>query len=423
MRLILALLAVAAAAAAPATVQAAAAAQQASVSATAQVAAVAAAARSVAPGGALTVSDYKLAGDALPSTLLLQRFEMWQPGSTVHVSTADGQQLRLAPPDARFFRGRIAGAPGSAVMLSVRASGAVSGMAWRANDSWALGVAGPAAQPAATASAGGDGTAACLLGSQKASPQQQAALQPLECGVRERPPPGGQALPVPPAARRRLSQVRVWMGPCLPWLLAARPPQPACKLFSAPFSTHAPASLLPHRPAPPQWWVVDSPLQASLALETDAEFFAKFASYPNPREALIDYAGDLIGCEFAWRRTLPACPRPPSSHPRQGSCRAPLVPRRALPLTPRMPPPLPQNTDADVIFSRELGVDLTIGAQLAGLQSGPLFYWISFAAPCSAPPALPPPPTRKQVRCGYTRAGAAATLGTAPQPQGPCWTS
>ena len=78
----------------------------------------------------LTVKvDGLVNGDTTASTLELERFEVWAPGAKVWIqAAADAPPQERPPPATRYFRGRIAGAPNSRVLLSVRANGAVNGV-------------------------------------------------------------------------------------------------------------------------------------------------------------------------------------------------------------------------------------------------------------------------------------------------------
>ena len=83
--LLLALLALAAAAPTPAAAAAAAA----SASAAASPSAFAAVARAVPVGGRLTVTNYRLEGDALASTLELARFQLFSPGAQARAAAGE----------------------------------------------------------------------------------------------------------------------------------------------------------------------------------------------------------------------------------------------------------------------------------------------------------------------------------------------
>lgn len=151
------------------------------VTAAAAAPSFASAALAVDPGGNLTVIGYRLQGDAADSTLRLRRMEVWAPGAQIWLqaaTTAPPQQV--APPPSLYFRGSIAGQPGSAVIMSVSADGGVSGYAFRGNDSWALGKPGaPRGASAAAAAA----AAAAPLSSVIVQPEDVQALPPFKCGV------------------------------------------------------------------------------------------------------------------------------------------------------------------------------------------------------------------------------------------------
>ena len=126
-------------------------------------------------------AGYRLEGDAADSTLELQRFEVWDPAAKVVVHNGAGAPPTVqAPPDTRYFNGALAGAPGSSVVLSVDASGRVSGMAVRGKDTWTLGRAGAAPQAAAAATGGG--AAQAPLSSRKGKPSDNDGRPPFHCG-------------------------------------------------------------------------------------------------------------------------------------------------------------------------------------------------------------------------------------------------
>lgn len=91
-------------------------------------------ARGVARGQQLVVEGLLLEAERATSTLELERFEVWRPGAVVLI---DGQ--RVAVPKTLYFRGRIAGEPDSAVLLSVREHGGTTGMVFRGESAWAIG--------------------------------------------------------------------------------------------------------------------------------------------------------------------------------------------------------------------------------------------------------------------------------------------
>lgn len=45
-------------------------------------------------------------------------------------------------------------------------------------------------------------------------------------------------------------------------------------------------------------WVVDQPIQANIAIESDYEFYRQFASAADPVAEAINYISLLIGCEW-----------------------------------------------------------------------------------------------------------------------------
>ena len=168
--------------------------------ATASSANFAAAARSVDPGGQLTVNGYVLEGDTQASTMVLERFEVWAPRCKVWVQAAANAPPRQVPcPTTRYFKGVIAGRPGSSVVLSVRPNGAVTGTADRGNSSWALGKDVPKGAGAAAAAA----AAAAPLRSRRVVAGAQTK-PPFQCGTVRVPNP---AQPQPGPARKLL-QVR-----------------------------------------------------------------------------------------------------------------------------------------------------------------------------------------------------------------------
>ena len=116
--------------------------------------------------------------------------------------------VRLPRPTTAFFKGSIAGAPGSSVLMAVQPNGAVHGMAHRGNASFVL-----ARSPRPTAAAAGPAAAAAAmaaapLSSRRTTSTQTKALPKFNCGVKHAPAPAG--LPRPAAAGgggRRLKQV------------------------------------------------------------------------------------------------------------------------------------------------------------------------------------------------------------------------
>lgn len=95
---------------------------------------LAATARAVPPGGALTITDVILVGEAQPHTLSLSRYDVVAPG----VEGIVGMQPTL------FFVGSIEGVPGSSVALSVAADGSFNGLVTGGGKKWVLGGSGSA---------------------------------------------------------------------------------------------------------------------------------------------------------------------------------------------------------------------------------------------------------------------------------------
>ena len=112
---------------------------------------------------------------------MLQRFEVWDPAAKIVVDRGGGSTPTVhGPPDVRYFKGAIAGAPGSLAVLAVDPSGGVNGLAVRGKEEWALGRPRPAPQAAA---AGGGGAAPAPLSSRKAAPGDGASRPPFQCGA------------------------------------------------------------------------------------------------------------------------------------------------------------------------------------------------------------------------------------------------
>jgi len=177
-------------------------------------------ARGVGQGGKLTIEGYLLEGDGATSTLELERFEVWRPDAVVLV---DGK--RVAVPRALYFRGSVAGYPGSSVLLSVRENGAAMGMVFRPDGAWAI----------------GKGKGQSALRSKKARPSEYQ--KPFSCG---------------------LDDLRV--GPGRLGVDAAPAPEPASTVLGQPYV-------------------------ATVAVETDYEYYTKFGN----QQAALDYMGDLFG--------------------------------------------------------------------------------------------------------------------------------
>ena len=116
--------------------------------------------------------------------------------------------VRIPRPTTAFFKGSIAGAPGSSVLMAVQPNGAVHGVAHRGNASFVL-----ARSPRPTAAAAGPTAAAAAmaaapLSSRRTTSTQTKALPKFKCGVNHAPVPAGRPRPAAtPAGGRRLQQV------------------------------------------------------------------------------------------------------------------------------------------------------------------------------------------------------------------------
>lgn len=137
---------------------------------------------------------------------------------------------RIPRPTTAFFKGSIAGAPGSSVLLSVGKNGAVHGIAHRGNTSFILARSkGPTAGgPVAAAAA----MAAAPLASRRTTSAQTKELPRFSCGSqRKAAAPGRPRAPAASAAgTRRLKQARVrgWAGSWVGWKLAKSKHRRAC---------------------------------------------------------------------------------------------------------------------------------------------------------------------------------------------------
>ena len=124
------------------------------------------------------------------------------------------QPTTQGPPDVRYFKGSVAGAPGSTVVLAVDAAGGVSGMAMHGSERWALG------RPALAPQAAAAGVAPAGLASRRAGGSATTSgHQHFHCGASNleapRPPRAQQAQQAQPAgsqggdASRKLLAVRL----------------------------------------------------------------------------------------------------------------------------------------------------------------------------------------------------------------------
>lgn len=102
-------------------------------------AAFTATARGVGKGGKLRVTGHKLEQDEPEVELELQRFEVWQPDAQIVITGAKGKSTVHRPPSTMFFKGKVAGSNTSSVMMSVRKDGSVGGMVMHGQSAYALG--------------------------------------------------------------------------------------------------------------------------------------------------------------------------------------------------------------------------------------------------------------------------------------------
>ena len=130
-------------------------------------------------GGKLAITGLHLQGDAAASTLDLERTQVWLDGAQLEVHTAAGVEM-LPPPDIRTFRGGIAGAPGSSVILTVQPDGTMKGIASRGGAYWTLASAAALAGPSAAAI----GALPTALSSRSVTAAELAASAPKKpCGT------------------------------------------------------------------------------------------------------------------------------------------------------------------------------------------------------------------------------------------------
>lgn len=171
---------------------------------TVAAAAAASAALATAPGGQLTIA-LQLEGDSAPSSLQLQRRDVWSPGAQVVVHTAAGVSHQ-APPPTRWFAGSLAGVRGSSVMLAVHPDGRMAGTAARPGSSWSLTAA--AAGPTTAAAGSGRLVGHKLTNVTRPTTAAAAAQRPSRrCGNKPRPVTVGQTTAAPVAAAATATQV------------------------------------------------------------------------------------------------------------------------------------------------------------------------------------------------------------------------
>lgn len=120
---------------------------------------IVAAARGVPFGGTLRLEGVAL--DGVSEALDLERFRVFSPDAEIVVHGEEGVTERLPAPDNAYFRGRVAGDPGSVAVLAARETGEVRGIVLRQDRSYVLGSelrddGGPARLAARAAPAGGE---------------------------------------------------------------------------------------------------------------------------------------------------------------------------------------------------------------------------------------------------------------------------
>ncbi len=82
----------------------------------------------IAPGEKLELRDIALI-DGNPTTLQLERFEVWGPDPQIIVFEKDGKSFHKLPrPETKFYKGIVNGDPSSMVEISVGTNGRISGV-------------------------------------------------------------------------------------------------------------------------------------------------------------------------------------------------------------------------------------------------------------------------------------------------------
>lgn len=88
--------------------------------------------RGAAPGEKIAVRLPVVDGN--PTTLELERFEVWRPDAQIIVTEADGKTTHTVPrPQTRFYKGHVAGDPDSAIAISVEPNGHIEGSVFTAD--------------------------------------------------------------------------------------------------------------------------------------------------------------------------------------------------------------------------------------------------------------------------------------------------
>jgi len=80
-------------------------------------------------GGQKLIVDDMPMFDGNPTTIVLERFEVWAPDVEIIKYDAERKETRLPRPTTKFYRGRISGDPNSLVFMSVESNGDINGMA------------------------------------------------------------------------------------------------------------------------------------------------------------------------------------------------------------------------------------------------------------------------------------------------------
>lgn len=142
--------------------------------------------------------------------------------------------------------------------------------------------------------------------------------------------------------------------------------------------------------------VIDQPVQAILAIDTDYEFYQTFQTAADPRAAAASYIGLIIGCEWGpWASgqrgllSVSSTSAVIASRPWRVDTYRPTHCIHAtgalllclLPAVTGSPTKLPHLcSDGDLVYSREANMDLAIGEGLAVDEAQPLSAQVAIAA-------------------------------------------
>lgn len=88
--------------------------------------------------GTFTLRNVDLGRESL-DTIELERMEVWAKDAKVVVFGPDGEQSTIAPPDVKYFKGRVVGADESAIFFSKSADGTIRGMVLIGERRWNVG--------------------------------------------------------------------------------------------------------------------------------------------------------------------------------------------------------------------------------------------------------------------------------------------